>query len=147
MERRISPPRDYEGVLEQLVDSGLFETKQKALMFAAGLGSQRKKRTPIERRGVAIRYDVFANELDDGYINALAVAEAQDLQLLAQDRSEERIGIFEEYAHTGLVEMGRRLLQPGDPLDELLRLAYDAAHGSDSEVDGIDPDVLKDLAV
>ena len=147
MERRIAPPRDFEDVLEQLVDAGLFETKQKALMFSAGLGHHRKKRTPIERRGVAIRYDIFANVLDDGYINALAVAEVEDLKVLAHDRAEERIRIFEEYAHTGLAELKRRLSEPGNPLDALIGLAYDAAHSNGSGVDGIDPDVLRDLAL
>lgn len=147
MERRIAPPRDFEDLLDRLTDAGLFDTKQKALIFAAGLGYHRKKRTPIERRGVAIRFDVFANELDDGYVNALAVAEGQDLKLLAPERSDEKIRIFEEYAHTGLAEMKRRLLQPGSELEVLLGFAYDAAHSADSEVEGIDPDVLKDLAL
>jgi dnd system-associated protein 4 len=147
MERRIAPPRDFEDVLDQLIDTGLFETKQKALMFAAGLGHHLKKRSPIDRRGVAIRYDIFTNVLDDGYINALAVADEQDLKLLANERVEEKITIFEEYAHSGLAEMKRRLLQPGDALDTLLKLAYDAVHSGGSEVAGIDPDVLRDLAL
>ncbi len=146
MERRIAPPRDLEDVLDELTDEGLFETKQKALMFAAALGRHRGKRTPVERRGVAIRYDVFGNELDDGYINALAVAEGPDLRVLGHEKAEERIRIFEEYAHTGLAEMKRRVMQPGSALDALLRLAYDAAHSESGEVVGIDADVLTDLA-
>ena len=147
MERRIAPPRNFEDVLERLTDIGLFETKQKALMYAAGLGHHLKKRTAIERRGGAIRYDIFTNVLDDGYINALAVAEGKDLKVLGQERAEEKIKIFEEYAHTGLAEMERCLARPGSELDALLRLAYDAAHSGGSEVGGIDPEVLRDMAL
>jgi dnd system-associated protein 4 len=147
MDRRIAPPREYEEFLDRLTDEGLFETKQKAIMYAAALGQYLKKRTPVERRGVAIRYDIFANVLDDSYINAAAVADAKDLKLLAQDRLEERVTIFEEYVHTGLAEMQRRLSQPGSQLDALLKMAYDARHGAESDVVGIDPDVLRDLAL
>lgn len=146
VERRVYPPKDYEELLDRLTNEGLFDTKQKALTFAAGVGHYLKKRTSVEKKGVAIRYDIFSNVLDDGYVNALAVAEAQDLKLLSQDRIDEKVTIFEEYAHTGLAEIQRRLAQPGDPLATLLKLAYDAGHG-DAEVGGIDPDILRDLAL
>lgn len=146
VERRVYPPRDYEELLDRLTNEGLFDTKQKALMFAAGVGHYLKRRTPVEKKGVAIRYDIFSNVLDDGYVNALAVTEAQDLKLLGQDRIDEKVTIFEEYAHTGLAEIQRRLAQPGDALDTLLKLAYDAGH-NDAEVGGIDPDILRDLAL
>lgn len=146
MERRVYPPKEYEELLDRLTAEGLFDTKQKALTFAAGLGHYLKKRTPVDKKGVAIRYDIFSNVLDDGYVNALAVAEGGDLKFLGQDRIDDKVMIFEEYAHTGLAEIQRRLAQPGDHLDALLKLAYDASHGQ-SEVGGIDPDILRDLAL
>lgn len=146
MEPRIAPPRDFEDVLEKLVEMGLFETKQKALMYAAGLGWHKKERSQIDRKGEGVRYEVFAKDLDDGFIDALAIAECEDLNILSDERTEEKIRIFEEYAHTGLMEIRRVLSRPGAELDAFLHLAYDAIHNRDPSVPGIDPDILKDLA-
>src|SRR5689334_21177039 len=102
---RISPPRELEEKLEQLTsplvrgEPPLFETKQKALMFAAALGRRRSERLPLERKGSAIRFDIFQREADDGYIDALAIATISDLRVLGEARSDERVQIFEEYAH------------------------------------------------
>lgn len=147
MDRRVAPPRDLEGLLDELTEQplGLFETKQKALMFASALGKRLGRRTPVDRRGVGIRVDIFENAHDDGFLNALAVAESGDLRLLGEDRVEERIRIFEEYAHTGLLHIRDRA--DGDRLDSLLNWALDAASaGLPSESD-VDPDVLRDLSL
>jgi dnd system-associated protein 4 len=63
---------------------------------------------------------------DDGFISSLAIAETGDLKVLGDDREEERIKYFEEYAHAGLVEIRRLLDRPGDALDQLLSLVVDA---------------------
>ena len=149
---RISPPRELEDDLERFTtapsdsDPPLFETKQKALMFAAALGRRRRERTPLERKGVAIRYDVFQRVLDDGFIDALSIAEAGELQVLSPDRAEERVQVFEEYAYTGLKEMIERCFRrSGDPLEELLAIA-DELRGEPAEgLEGIDPSVLQKL--
>lgn len=104
----------------------LFKSKQKALMFAAAVGWRIKPRITLEKRGEPIRLSVFQSALDDGFINSLAVAETGDLKVLGDDREEERIKCFEEYAHAGLVEIRRLLDRPGDALDQLLSLVVDA---------------------
>ena len=91
MDRRIAAPKGLDGVLEQLVNKlpgkglALFETKQKALMFAAALGHKLGKRTAVTQRdaSTAIRHDIFQKAMDDGYMSALAIAEASDLTILA----------------------------------------------------------------
>ena len=52
-ERRIYPPKEHEGFLTELTgELRLFETKQKALMFAAALGAYRGgERTASGERG------------------------------------------------------------------------------------------------
>ena len=146
--RRIAPPREFEEALDRLTapEPGrrypLFETKQKALMFAAALGFHRGKRTPLDRKGTAIRFDVFEKQLDDGFFDALAVAAENDLAVLSDERSDERIQIFEEYAHTGLREM---IDAPGDPLNNLLTLIDDARAPRQEELAGMDPSVLRGL--
>lgn len=151
MERRPAPPRgEYDDLLNRLTEqntSGIrvFETKQKGMMYAAALGYALKKRVPLASKATAIRYDVFQSAFDDGFIRALAVAETGDLKVLGEDREDERIDIFEEYAHGGLEEMHRICIsQEGDPLDNLIRRTLEI-RASGSEIPGIDAAVLQDL--
>ena len=145
-ERRVHPPREHDknGVLEAITDElGLFGTRQKAMMFAAGLGYQLKRREPVaEWSSNAIRYDIFQRAVDDGFIDALAVAETKDLNVLAENRLGERIQIFEEYAHAGLIEIQSILDEPTDSLDGLIRAVQDARETAPAEFSGMDPAVL-----
>ena len=150
--RRVAPPREFEEALDRLTASEpgrpypLFETKQKVLMFAAALGFHRGKRTPLDRKGTAIRFDVFEKQLDDGFFDALAVAHANDLSVLSDERSDERIQIFEEFAHTGLREIIESCFHAqGDPLTHLLTLVDDARAPRQEELAGMDPSVLRGL--
>ena len=153
MDRRISPPRELEDILDLLTEpaagSGLpplFQSKQKALMFAAALGHSLGERLPLEKKGTAIRIDVFEKALDDGYMDSLAVAETGQLQVLGPTQDEVRVTVFEEYAHRGLVEIKRRCYtESGDPLRILLGMADDARNPSDVELKGLDPGVLRGL--
>lgn len=149
---RIAPPRGLEEELERFTtpaaegEPPLFETKQKAMMFAAALGRRRGERTPLDRKGVAIRYDVFQRVLDDGYIDALAIAVTEELRVLAPERADERVEIFEEYAHTGLKEMVQRCFgRSGDPLEELLAIADESRAEPTEGLGGMDPSILKKL--
>lgn len=150
---RVAPPKAYEDDLERFVTADpqgrfpLFETKQKALMFAAAIGKWRAgTRTPVERKGVAIRYDIFERTFDDGYVDALGIAESADLKVLAPERGEERITIFEEYAQLGLREIVDRCFNhPGDPLEALLALAEEARAPQIAGLEGIDEEALRKL--
>ena len=148
MDSRVAPPREFEEIIARLVDQPplgvrIFTSKAKVLLFAASLGYRRKRRVKIERRGEPVRYDIFERALDDSFIDALAVAETGDLHVLDAERSEERIGIFEEYAHGGLIEMNRVcFIEAGDPLSELVRVILEGQHSAESEIPGIDATVL-----
>jgi dnd system-associated protein 4 len=123
----------------------VFETKQKGLMFAAAFGFTLQRRLPIDVKAPGIRYDVFEGAFDDSFIDALAVAVMGDLAVLSEERSDERVDIFEEYAHGGLEEMRRVCFeQVGDPLDNLIRLTT-TTRTPNSEIPGIDPSVLDGL--
>jgi dnd system-associated protein 4 len=151
MERRIAPAKANESILDRLTevrgsDPAIFETKQKALMFAAGIGYHRGNRTPLKARGQGIRFDIFERDMDDAFIAALALAEANDLNVLRTERDDERAVMFEEYANAGLLEINRACFsQEGDPIANLIRLTREAQAGEDSEVPGIDADVLRNL--
>ena len=147
MERRITPPREFEDMLDRLTEGRdkVFETKQKALMFAAALGKRLDRRMPMDRKGEGIRFDIFERSLDDGFINALAVSETGDLRVLGEERVDERAAIFEEYAHGGLHELKRLCFEKaGDPVQNLV---HEIARMREENVDlpGLDPSVLRNL--
>lgn len=150
---RIAPPKGLEDDLEKLVSVDpqgkhpLFETKQKALMFAAALGHWRAgARRTVDKKGIGIRYDIFERALDDGYIDALAISVSDgDLKILAPERDDERIDIFEQSVQAGLEEMIDRFNRPGDPLESLLALVDEARAEPSAGLDGMDLDALRKL--
>lgn len=153
MTGRVAPPKALEDDLEKLVVADpqgkhpLFETKQKALMFAAALARWRDvQRRTVDRKGIAIRYDIFQRALDDGYVDALAIAAHEnDLKVLAPDRDEDRITVFEQYAQAGLEEMIDRFNRPGDPLEAMLALVEEARAEPTDGLEGIDAGALRKL--
>jgi dnd system-associated protein 4 len=139
MRDRIRPIQELEKpVLESLKDSGLFATKQKGMMFAAALGySLRGKglsqETTDPKFGEGIRIEYFASVLDDGFIDALAVASTGSLDVLAEDRQEERIELFERYAAAGLREMKKQIVDaPMEHLNAMLAVLDEVSARSSS---------------
>ena len=147
MRDRIRPPKELESVLDFLKDGGFFETKQKALMFAAAVGYaiERKKNRlgkSLDSYGEGIRIDYFERPRDDRFIDLMAVAVEDDLQVLADNSQPSRVEQFEKFAHAGLIEI-KNLCYTGtqDPMIGLLgivdSLAYDnsidALPGLDTE--------------
>lgn len=154
MERRLAAAAAHAPLLDVLVnpapgeDFPLFETKQKALMFAAALGGHVGRRTALSARdaSAAIRFDIFEKALDDGFVHCLAVAETNGLGILADSREEELAQIFEEYACTGLNEIQNRVIGQPEPLQALVHLMNDARFPLVEEgLEGLDSDVLVDL--
>jgi dnd system-associated protein 4 len=151
MERRIAPPGTSEiiALLDKLTSptpgpkraEGIFRSKQKVLMFAAVLGVKMGERRPLQKRAEPIRYGIFEGALDDTFVNAIAIAETGDLKILSEDHADERIQIFEEYAHAGLVELQKRLAMPGEDLQHILQLVMDVRAEKESP-----PGVIPGLA-
>ena len=145
-ERRIYPPKEFANFLTKLVEeSPIFETKQKTLMFAAALGAHRGEREKLAVRGEGIRIDIFQRVVDDTFIDALAVAVTNDLHVLAADRVDERITIFEESAAAGLKEMQKLFDRPTDCLEELLGITQSARLPRKDDFPGLDPAALAQL--
>ena len=147
MRDRVRPPRDLELILDSLKEDGFFVTKQKALMFAAAVGYaiERKKGglgQSSDTYGEGIRLEYFENPRDARFIDLVAVAVNNDLQVLAENSQPGRIEQFEKFAHTGLIEIKERCFTGSqDPMLGLLGiidlLAYesspDALPGLDAE--------------
>lgn len=154
MERRIATTQAQVKILEDLVSQvggeeySLFETKQKALMFAAALGFHRQRRTPLGAKdaATAIRFDIFEKNLDDGFVACLAVATTDELGVLAQSREDELATVFEEFASAGLAELQQKVLGRPEPLQALVALMNDARYPLEEEgLEGLDAGVLADL--
>jgi dnd system-associated protein 4 len=122
---RIRPPKDLEPVLDRLKEDGIIETKQKGMMLAAAIGYaiDRGGGRELDAAGEGIRLEYFERPVDDAYIDALAVAQSNDLRILENERLEERIDCFERYAHIGLSKMNEACyVNSREPLDALLAL-------------------------
>ena len=142
MRERIRPPKDLEPVLDELKESGVIETKQKGMMLAAGLGyalkSDLEHHLPPERYGEGIRLEYFQRVQDDGFIDALAVAAKESLEVLSAENNDDRLNIFEGYANTGLWELKRRMdavrnKTGTDFLDVVIDILDDMGRGGEGE--------------
>lgn len=154
MERRIATSQSQVKFLEDLVspvpgeDYPLFETKQKALIFAAALGYHLQQRSSLVNRdaSTAIRFDIFEKNLDDGFVACLGVATQKELGILGAQREDDLAGIFEEYASAGLTAIQNRVWGRPEPLQALIALMDEARHPPAGDVlDGLDPSILADM--
>ena len=144
--RRVRPPRRNLGntdnkVLDFLVmDAKVFDTKQKALMFAAALGAHIEKREAVKSTEEGIRWQIFETQGDNAFIYALAVAETEGLEVLNDaDAGDAYVTIFEEYANAGLIYIDEQILsKPVDPLDALISLLLDIRSREDKVVSGLE---------
>jgi len=144
MRDRVRPPRDLEPILDRLKDDGVFETKQKGMMFAAAAGfalhGDEVAGIEIEHFGEGIRLDYFRTSQDEGFIDALAVANCETLNVLDPDRQEERVELFENYAMLGLRELKRHCYddRPDDPLLGLFALIDEMKQPGGEDLPGLD---------
>ena len=154
MDRRIATTQAQVKLLEDLVspvpgeDYALFDTKQKALMFAAALGFHLRRSPSLTARdaSAAIRFDIFEKAMDDGFVAALAVSSRGELGILAEAREDELAQLFEEYASAGLSELQSRVLGQVDPLQALIAVMGEARFPQDEPgLEGLDQSVLADL--
>lgn len=129
MRERVRAPKRHSGqggLLDQLVEDRLFETFEKAVVFAAAIGFRLNREAevqPPEPGGREIPLGVFRNADDESFINALAVTCRDNLDVLMSKRSEERLEILEFFAGLGLDHIKETCYQPGrDPLDGMLDL-------------------------
>jgi dnd system-associated protein 4 len=102
MADRVRRPVQFEVMLNELRDKGIFKTYKDALVFSACLGKKRNKRVPFAKSSEPVHLSIFSGDFDKMVINSIAVAEDEDAFLLSEEREDEKIKIFEEYACGGL---------------------------------------------
>ena len=122
--RRLNRPKDKDELLQQLTEQGPFQDNRDVLVFAAALGWHEGRHVPLGAKGEPIRWETATNRRGtEPLINMIAAVRTGDPEILAADRFDERLEIFEEYANGGL-ELLRSLLasDPRPPVDVLLGL-------------------------
>lgn len=116
MAPRFSPPKEKADLIKLLAESGSpFNEYRDVLFFAAIIGWQGQRRTPLQGRGEAIRWEVFRNRTGTELItDMIAVACApDDPSILAPDRLDDRVSMLEEYANGGLDLLQERIAKAG----------------------------------
>lgn len=102
MADRVRRPIEYDKMLIELKEKGVFKTYKDALLFAACLGFSREKRIPFSKSGETIRLQEFSGEFNRTVLNTIAIAETSDPTYMGKDKEDEKLKIFEEYACGGL---------------------------------------------
>lgn len=112
-EARVRRPAQYDAMLDDLKEKGIFEKLTNALVFAACLGHRRSNAKDIGAAGEPVRLPLFNDRYDEAVMNALAIlAKDGDPFMLAKENEDERISIFERYACGGLEVLSREIWEP-----------------------------------
>ena len=124
MRRRVRRPTDKDQLLRTLVENGRpFATMAHALVFAAAVGYAEGARVPFEKTDEPIPWEVFANTGAEAFIDMLAGVVSDETDILGDDRENDRLQVFEEFANGGLGFLADRLAADHrPPLQSLLDL-------------------------
>lgn len=127
MPRRIRRNREHEALYKALREgeAAVFDTYKDILLMAACLGFKYGRRVEFESTAEPIEWDVFSGRTDAPLVNAIALMETGDVNVLLEDEDtmDRKFRILEEYANGGFEILKNHLLDtPGDPLDNLLSL-------------------------
>ncbi|MBH8564430.1 DNA phosphorothioation-associated protein 4 [Nostoc sp. CENA67] len=136
-DRRVKIAKDKAYLVEALGEdkNGPFETYADVMVFAASLGTRRKKIVPLKeiaKKPEPIKQSVFANRGYEPVINLLAISHTKDTKILAFDEESEneRIRIFEEYANGGLEILEDQLRGSVNYLEQILLLLISERNNS-----------------
>jgi len=127
-DRRIHIASDKADFIKELLiddsDKGLFKLKADVLSFAAVLGANKGRKSPLREttKEEPIRQEVFNRQGYDTVINLLAVFNTNDPKVLADsdEMEDKRATIFEEYANGGLEFLSDELRGSQNYLDNIL---------------------------
>lgn len=116
--RRIRRTKDK--IYQQLVDEGVFNKLKDAFVMAVAIGYKERKREQFDKLEGQFELIRFS-DLDKAFMNAIAFAEIENVEILLDENFDERMTIVEEYANYGIDILKRKVLDvPGDPLENLM---------------------------
>ncbi|MCM1981987.1 DNA phosphorothioation-associated protein 4 [Lyngbya confervoides] len=129
---RVRIPKDKADLVRALKEgsdsNGPFQTYADVIAYAAALGAQQGKRSPLDEISSnpdPIPKEHFISRKYEALIHLLSVASTQDPKSLAgnEDIEVQQIRVFEEYANAGLDILNSKLNGVVDYSESLLLLA------------------------
>lgn len=131
MAERVRRPKKFESFLKELTrEKGVFKTYKDVMVFAACLGYHRGKRVPFDKSSEPINLQVFSGKFDLMVMNTIGIAELDDPYIMSNNREDEKVAIFEEYACGGLEIMENEVGQGKLLIDEgLINLVIGEGEG------------------
>ena len=138
---RVRAPKRIRSINGFYGDDGIFETKQKALMFCAAVGVHIDEREPLTAPDSGIRWGTFSSRGDDYFLQALGLYENEGLEILAgeDEDGETYVQIFEEYANAGLKYIEDRVVNTSTGLFEgLIDLMTEARKSNEKPPSGLE---------
>lgn len=125
--KRIQRSTDKELFLNELKEKGIFKEFYGALIFAALLGFQEKRRVKLASvdSGKAIEQSVFGNcGAWPGILYLMSLVETGNSDILSSspEHEDKRVTIFQEYANGGLEIMQEYFSKTSLTLDNFLGL-------------------------
>lgn len=112
MKNSIAKDSTYEHVYQQLGNTkeSIFGTMKDVMIFCA-LYAVRKnihRKTLQKHGGDSIKLDIFIPE--ESIIDIIALNDQKDISILSNERQDEKITIFEEYANAGIANIMDRFV-------------------------------------
>lgn len=147
MPRRIRRPNDFSSLMDKLAgsDESLFETYADLLIFTASLGFHHGRRKAFKQVAGQIPYTTFENRASfPTVINCIALGAKNDLSILKDENSDDRLTLFEEYACGGLEIVSSKLesgFLPKDAVIDLCTATQDKSNISSTLLDEYDLDL------
>jgi dnd system-associated protein 4 len=139
--RRINHSTAGRAILESFADASaekkIFQSNWEIQLFAVALGFAKKKSEALQdvNAGGGIDFDTFkASGVWPGFINTLSLVEKGNPDVLCsnEDRDEDRIKLFEQYAEGGFSQIAMAGAQEMDVIsfaDYVIKLAEKAPEG------------------
>ncbi|WP_111535618.1 DNA phosphorothioation-associated protein 4 [Palleronia aestuarii] len=109
MAARVRRPAEFDDMLNELRDTGVFPTFKDAMVFAATLGYRRGNRKEFKKSSEPIDLDVFRGDFDRTIMSILAIEEMDNPKMIAPSNETARVLCFEEYANGGLEILKREI--------------------------------------
>lgn len=144
MVRRLKIANDKFEIFKKLVNDdyyGIFNTMKEVFMVSAGIGYLKKKNEKLEKAasGNSISYDVFNGSTDESTINAICLAETNDLQILLEndEKYDHKFTIIEEFANYGIIEIKEKVIDTsGNPIDNFAEFILEQEEVSSEKSEG-----------
>lgn len=147
MKNSIAKPTEYEKYYQKLgLEHPYFDTLKDVLVFATVLGYYKKSRIPFTKAGGEnIKENYFEDDMK--ILNIIAILENKDIDILLNEKKEEKYKMIEEYAHGGIKYLVDNIFT-GEITSEEKIIDFVLQFDSGNERKHFDiTDVIKDIVV